>query len=225
MKIAIDGTASSGKGTLAKRAAVRLSYSYIDTGAIYRAVAYCSRRNGISWERGDEVAELASSLSVSFVFDKGTFHIKVDGERLTDELRQEDIGQGASIVSAHSSVRQALVGLQRSAAESMDVEHGGVLMDGRDIGSVILKNADLKIYVDADVNVRAHRRFKQLSEGGQDLNFTYEDVLKDLIERDERDKNRATAPLVRCHDAVILDTTSLTIEQSVDQIVKWAQNI
>ena len=179
MKIAIDGTASSGKGTLAKRAAVKLSYSYIDTGAIYRAVAYCARRNGIAWEQGEKVAELASSLRVAFVFDKGTFHINVNGERLTDELRQEDIGQGASIVSAHPSVRSALVGLQRSAAELMDLEQGGVLMDGRDIGSVILKNAELKIYVDANVNVRAQRRFKQLTEGASGLNITYEDVLKD----------------------------------------------
>ena len=98
-------------------------------------------------------------------------------------------------------------------------------MDGRDIGSVILKNADLKIYVDADVNVRAERRFKQLSEKGTELNATYEDVLKDLIERDHRDKNRATAPLIRCSDALLLDTTSLTIEQSVDQIVEWAQKL
>ena len=223
MKIAIDGTGSSGKGTLAKKAAAQLSFSYIDTGAIYRSVAYLSRRAGISWEDGEQVAQLAQSLSVEFIFEQSRFEIKVNDEVLTNELRQEDIGQGASIVSSHPSVRAALVEIQRSAADLMDKKQGGVLMDGRDIGSVILPEADLKIYVDAQSTVRAKRRFNQLIDGHDAPSLTYEDVLSDLMERDLRDKTRSTAPLVQCSDAVLLDTTDLTIEQSVQQIVDWVQ--
>lgn len=206
--IAIDGPSGAGKSTLAKLLAGKLGYLYVDTGAIYRTVGLCAYRSGIP--SGDEagVAALLPGMSVDLRYaDDGLQHMYLNGEDVTADIRLHEISRFASAVSAIGAVRAFLLQMQRDLAGRRDV-----IMDGRDIGTVVLPDADLKIYLTATPEDRARRRHAELLERGQSCG--YDTVLHDVVERDERDMNRAIAPLRRAEDAVLLDTTGLTLEES-----------
>jgi len=212
IRIAIDGTASSGKGTLAKKVARILGFQYIDTGALYRAIAYLAKEQRIPLDEEDKIAKLANGLSFRFVWNDNDLLVFVNDENVSNFIRTDEAGRGASIVSSLPAVRSSLLSIQQNLAN-----RGNVVMDGRDIGTVIIPDAELKIYVDADLNERAKRRRGDfLSKGFEP---TFEEVRLDLKQRDERDKNRPIAPLRKADDAFTLDTTNIDIDQGVDFIL------
>jgi cytidylate kinase len=215
LAIAIDGPASSGKGTVARGVAERLGYAYVDTGAMYRSVALLARRRGISWDDEAGLAALATGLRFSFQWADGLLRVIVDGEELTRAIRTDELGTGASMVSRHPAVRSALLGLQRGLADA-----GGVVMDGRDIGTVVLPDAELKIYLDAALDERARRRHEELVRRGEPV--TLHDVEDAMRARDAQDMNRSVAPLAVAADAVVLDSTHLTIRQAIEQVLALA---
>ena len=208
--IAIDGPSASGKGTIAKQVAQRLGFHYLDSGALYRLVALAAARCGVA--AGDEpaLARLAGELDVAFDGDKITLNQKV----VTDAIRAEAISTAASTVAGMRTVRQALLTRQRAFRRPP-----GLVAEGRDMGSVVFPDATLKIYLTADAGERAERRHKQLIEKGMDANMAT--LLQELRERDKRDRERAVAPLQKCDDARLLDTTKLTIEAAVAQVLAW----
>lgn len=198
MIIAIDGPAASGKGTLARKLAQRLGYAYLDTGALYRAVALRVIETGGDPDNGEDAQKAALFLSAN---------LKPE-DLQHPALRTDDIGQAASKVAKIAGVRQALLDFQKDfAAKPSGPALGGVILDGRDIGTVICPDADVKLFVTASTEERSRRRFKELT--GKNLATTYEDVLADMIERDKRDSDRAAAPLKAAHDAHILDTSTM----------------
>ena len=213
IRIAIDGTASSGKGTLAKKVAQSLGYQYIDTGALYRSVALIAWRRNVDWRSEAAVSQVAKSLTFQFVWNHKKLEVVVDGENVSEAIRTDEIGKGASVVSALPKVREALLDIQKNMAQSSNV-----VMDGRDIGTVIIPDAEVKIYVDADIDERARRRHKDFVAKGKDI--TLGQVKKELLLRDQRDKNRPIAPLKQAKDAHFLDTTHLSIEQGVQRILE-----
>ncbi|GBG02725.1 hypothetical protein AZSI13_20520 [Azospira sp. I13] len=208
--IAIDGPSASGKGTVAARVAAALGFGYLDSGALYRLTALAARRAGVAWENEDRVAELAAGLNV--VFSEGS--IRLDGEEVESAIRTEEMSQGASKVAALPAVRAALLFRQRVFRCG-----AGLVGDGRDIGSVIFPDSRLKVFLTASAEVRAERRYKQLIEKGFPANM--QAILLDLRERDRRDSERSVAPLQQNADAVLLDTSGLTIDQAVDQVLDW----
>lgn len=212
LTIAVDGPGSSGKGTVARGVAAALGYQYVDTGAMYRAVALVARRQGISWEDAERLSDLARSLRFSFSWDGAALRVTVDGEDLTAAIRADDVGTGASAVSRHKPVREALLALQRELGAV-----GGVVMDGRDIGTVVLPGADVKIFLDAAREERARRRYEELSRRGEPT--TLQEVLSALDARDKQDRERAHAPLRPAEDAVLLDTTAMSIEEAIASVV------
>jgi cytidylate kinase len=214
--IAVDGPGSSGKGTVARAVARALGYQYVDTGCMYRATALVASRQGVSWEDAARLSELAASLRFSFSWDGDVLRVAVDGEDVTSALRRDEVGQGASRVSRYPGVRQALLGLQRSLGAA-----GGVVMDGRDIGTVVLPDADLKIFLDADLGERARRRHEELVQRGEICSL--HEVLSALEARDRQDREREVAPLRPAPDAVLLDTTRMSIPEVVSTIVAMAQ--
>ena len=214
MRIAIDGTASSGKGTLAKHLAARLSYPHFDTGALYRAVAYVAHQNDVDWHDGDALGTMTEDLKLRFVPENGKQKLFWGIIDISRHIRSDTISKGASIVSKHAPVRKALLDLQKELAQNPDV-----VMDGRDIATVIMPDADLKIFVDAQREIRAKRRWEQYQKKG--LSTTYEEVLSALRLRDQQDMNREIAPLKKAEDARVLDTSSLTIEESVSTVMGW----
>jgi len=214
--IAVDGPGSSGKGTVARAVARTLGYAYVDTGAMYRAVALVALRHGIDWDDADAVAELAGRLAFEFHWDGDVLRISVDGNDVSRELRRDAIGTGASRVSRHPQVRDALLERQRNLAAQ-----GGVVMDGRDIGTVVLPEAQLKVFLDADLEERARRRHEELLRRGEVVRF--QTVLEALEARDRRDAERAVAPLKAADDAVHLDSTELTIRQAVEAVLSLAE--
>jgi len=216
LRIAIDGTASAGKGTIAREVARRLNISYIDTGAMYRAVALKALQKGISWEDTEKITFLARSLDFKFIWQDAILKILVDGEDISDAIRQEDIGSAASIVSAVPDVRKALVIVQKEYSQKLSL-----VMDGRDIGTVVIPDAELKIFVDANLEERGKRRWKE--ERSKGLGTSLESVLADLKERDFRDRTRSVSPLIQAEDAELLDTTSISVEEAVQQILSWVQ--
>ena len=218
LTIAIDGPASSGKGTVARTVARRLDYAYIDTGAMYRSVALAAHERGIQLNLDAELGRLAASLAFEFRWDGAQLRVVVNGKDWSDSIRTETVGKGASDVAVHPTVRAALLERQRALAA-----RGGIVMDGRDIGSVVLPNADLKIFLDASVDERARRRHFELVSRG--LNVTLEAIRAEVAERDHQDRTRQEAPLVRTEDAVYLDTTSLSAEQSADRIVAMVSEL
>ena len=218
IRIAIDGTASSGKGTLAKKVAQVLGYQYIDTGALYRTVAFMASRNDIPWDNESLVSNLAKQLKIQFVWNKQQLQVWANGENVSEDIRTDTIGKGASVVSALPQVREALLSIQKDLAR-----HGGVVMDGRDIGTVIMPQAEVKIYVDADLDERARRRHNDFLTKGKKI--TLEQVRVELQQRDERDKNRAIAPLKRASGAYFLDTTKITIDQGVQRILEQCNEL
>lgn len=212
--IAIDGPSGAGKSTMAKRLAAELNFLYVDTGAIYRTVGLYAFRKGIAPEDGPAVEGLLPEVDIGMSYGgDGLQHMTLNGEDVTDAIRQHEISHYASAVSAIPAVRAFLLEMQRKFARENDV-----IMDGRDIGTVVLPDADLKIYLTADAEDRAHRRYLELLERGQQAE--YEQVLKDVRERDSRDMNRETAPLRQAEDAVLVDTTGIGLEESFRMMLR-----
>ena len=204
--IAIDGPAGAGKSTIAKALAKELGYRYVDTGAIYRTVAYFFDLWGVSPKDVDGVTRYIDELTINIEYDEeGKQHMIMNGMDVTDEIRTQDISQKASLVSAHGVVRDVLLDMQRSVAKKYNV-----IMDGRDIGTVVLPKATVKIFLTASAEVRAKRRTDELIAKGQKADFAT--VLKEIQQRDYQDMNRPIAPLKQAKDAVLLDTSQLDIE-------------
>ena len=204
--IAIDGPAGAGKSTIAKALAKELGYRYVDTGAIYRTVAYFFDLWGVSPKDVDGVTRYIDELTVNIEYDEeGKQHMIMNGMDVTDDIRSQDISQKASLVSAHGVVRDVLLDMQRSVAKKYNV-----IMDGRDIGTVVLPKATVKIFLTASAEVRAKRRTDELIAKGQKADFAT--ILKEIQQRDYQDMNRPIAPLKQAKDAVLLDTSQLDIE-------------
>lgn len=208
--ITIDGPTASGKGTVAQQVAANLQYHYLDSGALYRIVALASLQQQIDWQDAKAIAELAQSLDIRFS-DQA---ILVNDTEVTLAIRTEQIAQGASTVAVHPEVRTALVALQHNFCQSP-----GLVADGRDMGTVIFPQASTKIFLVASTEIRAKRRFEQLKKRPNNQNIAYENILAELLKRDERDKNRSSAPLVAAADAITVDTDKLSIEQAVRKIL------
>jgi len=213
--IAIDGPASSGKGTVARMVAQNLDYAYIDSGAMYRTVALLASEAGIGFKDATRLEALAAGLSFDFQWSGGSLRILVDGRDVSSEIRLEHVGQGASDVAVLPEVRTALLGRQRALAQA-----GGVVMDGRDIGTVVLPKAELKVYLDASVEERATRRFRELQQRGADVE--YGRLIEEIRSRDAQDMGRKTAPLKQADDAFYLDTTQLSPTQAAEKIIEIA---
>lgn len=207
--IAIDGPAGAGKTTVAKALAKKLEIPYFSTGAMYRALALKCLRNGKNPENEADAEEIVKCAKLSLKYENGRQAVILDDEDVTDMIYNDQISVGASQISVHKFVREKMVELQRQVANSQSV-----IMDGRDIGSVVLPMAKYKFYLDADVNVRAKRRYDELISKGSEVSF--EEVLEDMKERDYRDKNRDISPLIVCDDAVVIDSTNLSVQQVVE---------
>lgn len=207
--IAIDGPSSSGKGTVAKQVAQNLNLHYLDSGALYRAVALAALEQGIPWQDEESVARLAAVLDLNFEGNRILLH----GKDVALKIRDEDLSAGASKVAAHPKLRQALLARQRAFRKSP-----GLVAEGRDMGSVVFPDACLKIFLTASVEERAKRRYKQLREKGMHANLG--NLSRDIAERDQRDSNRAAAPLVKSTDAIVIDTTGSSITQVVAMIME-----
>ena len=214
VSIAIDGPAGAGKSTIAKALAKELGYHYVDTGAIYRTVAYFLDLLGISPKDLDGVERYIDELTIAIEYDEeGKQHMLMNGMDVSDEIRTQDISQKASLVSAHKVVRDVLLDMQRDVAKKHNV-----IMDGRDIGTVVLPKATVKIFLTASAEVRAKRRTDELLAKGQKV--SYEQTLKDIRQRDDQDMNRPIAPLKQAKDAVLLDTSAMNIQQVIDEMKK-----
>ncbi len=211
--VAVDGPSSAGKGTVARQTARALGYRYVDTGAMYRAIGLLAGRQGRSLDDGPALGELAASLVFDFEWDGATLRVIVDGEDLTASLRTSEVGHAASAVSRHAEVRAALLDRQRALAAE-----GGVVMDGRDIGTVVLPDADVKVFLDAALPERARRRHAELVERGEPT--TREDVERAIEARDAQDRQRPVAPLRQAEDAVRVDTTSLSVAEAVTEVLR-----
>ena len=210
--IAIDGPAGAGKSTIAKRLAKELGYQYVDTGAIYRTVAYFMDLLGVSPKDVDGVERYIDELTINIEYDEdGLQHMIMNGMDVTGEIRTQDISQKASLVSAHAVVRDVLLDMQRDVAKTYNV-----IMDGRDIGTVVLPKANVKIFLTASPEVRAKRRTDELTAKGQKAN--YEQILKEIIQRDYQDTHRPIAPLKMAKDSIKVDTSDMDIDQVVDAI-------
>lgn len=207
--VAIDGPAGAGKSTMAKALARKLGFVYVDTGAIYRTVGYHMNLMGIGPRDRDGVERLLDDVNLDITYDEiGAQHMMLNGFDVTGEIRTPEMGKIASDISAQPAVRAFLLDMQREVARKHSV-----IMDGRDIGTVVLPNADVKIYLTASAEIRAKRRLKDFRDAGQKTDF--DRVLREIEERDRRDMTRAIAPLKQAKDAVLLDTSDLTLEQSV----------
>lgn len=207
--IAIDGPAGAGKSTIAKRLAQELGYQYVDTGAIYRTVAYFMDLWGVSPKDVDGVNRYIDELTIEIEYDEQNVqHMFMNGMDVTNDIRTREISQKASLVAAHPCVREMLLDMQRNIAKEYNV-----VMDGRDIGSVVLPKADVKIFLTASAEVRAKRRTAELAAKGQKANF--EQILKEIQQRDYQDTHREIAPLKMCRDSVKVDTSEMDIDQVV----------
>ncbi len=207
--IAVDGPSASGKGTVAQLVAEKLGFNYLDSGALYRVVAYAARQNNIAWHDADAVAASARTLDIQF--RNGLVYL--NNADISEAIRSEEMGKGASQVAVHAPVRAALVDVQHHFRQAP-----GLVADGRDMGTVIFPDSVLKIFLTATTETRADRRYKQLV--GKGLPADYDSILRDLQERDARDKGRASAPLVMAEDAILVETDHLTITQAVDIILQ-----
>ncbi len=214
--VAIDGPAGAGKSTIAKLVAKEKGYIYVDTGAMYRGLAIHFIKRGLKAEDIKGIVEACKDAEVSIVYENDVQQIYLNGENVTTMLRTEEVGNMASKTSAIPAVREKLLELQRTLAREKDV-----IMDGRDIGTNILPNADVKIYLTASVETRATRRYKELLEKGE--NCVYEEIAQDIKERDERDMNREIAPLKQAEDAILVDSSEMTIEEVVKTICSYCK--
>lgn len=214
--IAIDGPAGAGKSTIARKAAAKLGFIYVDTGAMYRAMALYFLRRGI--DRRDEKAIEAAcpEITISIQYEEGVQKVLLNGEDVSGLIRTEEVSAMTSAVSVYAAVRRTLLELQRELARTRNV-----IMDGRDIGTCVLPGAQTKIYLTASARVRAARRFKELEEKGEMCNL--EEIEQDIIERDYRDMHREIAPLKQAEDAVLIDSSDMAIDQVVEAIVEAAR--
>ncbi len=217
INVAIDGPAGAGKSTVARAAAKELGYIYVDTGALYRAVGLNALRIGVETTDAVKVAETLDSISVELKFVDGEQQVLLNGENVSSEIRTPDASMAASNVSAIPAVRAFLFDLQRDIAKK-----NNCIMDGRDIGTVVLPDAQVKIFLTASPEIRAKRRYDELIEKGSDVD--YDDVLADLIKRDYNDSHREVAPLKPAEDGVTVDTSGLTLEESIDKIIETVRN-
>ncbi|MCI5538408.1 MAG: (d)CMP kinase [Oscillospiraceae bacterium] len=214
INVAIDGPAGAGKSTVAKAAAKKLGFIYVDTGALYRTVGVNALRKGIDPKDAEEVKATLDDIDVSLGFVDGSQHVFLNGEDVSEEIRLPASSMAASAVSAIPEVREFLLSLQRDIAKK-----NNCLMDGRDIGTVILPDAQYKFFFTASAEIRADRRCKELKEKG--IPADYETVLAEIKERDYNDSHRETAPLKQADDAVLIDSSYMTIEEAVDKIVSY----
>lgn len=216
--IAIDGPSASGKGTISQRVAQKLGFHYLDSGALYRIMALAALQNNVLWSYADGLVELAKSLQINFKDDE----IYLNNNCVTQALRAENISHGASKVAVHPTLRQALLNLQYGFRQ-----YPGLVADGRDMGSVVFKDARLKVFLTANVEIRAQRRYKQLTSknlpsinlSNDNLTTDFNQILVDLRIRDERDSQRNAAPLLQTDDAFLLNTNNLSIDEAVDWVM------
>lgn len=214
ISIAIDGPSGAGKSTISRKAAEKFGFIYVDTGAIYRTIGLATKIRGVSLDDTAAVVALLPTLEIELKYnDAGEQHMYLDGNDVSRDIRLPEVSMLASKVSAIPAVREFLVDMQRGMAEKYDV-----IMDGRDIGTVILPNADLKIFLTADVRDRARRRYEELRAKGMEKPFN--EVLAEMEKRDEQDTQRAAAPLKAADDAVLLDTSGNTLEESIDEVCR-----
>ena len=211
--IAIDGPAGAGKSTIARRVAKELSFIYVDTGAMYRAMALYLLHKNVDRTHTEQIGEVCQNAEISIEYQNGEQIVLLNGENVNAYLRTEEVGNMASVSSAVPRVREKLLSLQRKLAKDMSV-----VMDGRDIGTTILPDADVKIYLTASSLTRAKRRYLELQEKGTVCDL--DNIQKDIEERDQRDMNREISPLRQAEDAVLVDSSDLTIEQVVDRILE-----
>ena len=214
ISIAIDGPSGAGKSTISRKAAEKFGFIYVDTGAIYRTIGLATKIRGVSLDDTAAVIELLPTLEIELKYnDAGEQHMYLDGNDVSRDIRLPEVSMLASKVSAIPAVREFLIDMQRGMAEKYDV-----IMDGRDICTVILPNADLKIFLTADVRDRARRRYEELRAKGMEKPF--DEVLAEMEKRDEQDTQRAAAPLKAADDAVLLDTSGNTLEESIDEVCR-----
>ena len=218
MNIAIDGPAGAGKSTIAKKVAAKLNFVYVDTGAMYRSIALYVIRNGVDPDGEADMANALDKIDVSIAYEDGTQHIFLNGEDVSTAIRQEEVGNMASKVATKAAVRAKLLDLQRNLAASQDV-----IMDGRDIGTFVLPQAEVKIYLTASVGERADRRYKELIEKGQTPDL--EQIKKDIEARDYQDMHRDIAPLKQAEDAVLIDSSDMTIDEVVSEIIRISKQV
>ena len=213
INIAIDGPAGAGKSTIAKAVAKELEFIYVDTGAMYRAMALYLIRKGILPEEKEKMEEACENAEISIVYENGAQQVILDGENVTEYLRQEEVGNMASVSSANPKIREKLVELQRVLGSKENV-----VMDGRDIGTCVLPHADVKIYLTASARTRALRRCKELEEKG--VPCVLEEIEADINDRDYRDMHRDISPLKQAEDAVLLDSSNMNIVEVKDEIIR-----
>ena len=211
ISIAIDGPSGAGKSTIAKAVSKKLGFIYVDTGALYRSIGLYVLNKGKDTANREEVASLLPEISVKIRYVDGAQHVYLNGKDVSDDIRRPPVSMAASNVSAHPEVREFLLNLQRQFAEE-----NNVVMDGRDIGTVVLPNADIKIFLTASSEERARRRYNELIEKGEQVEF--DKIHEEIKQRDYNDSHRAIAPLKQAPDAVLVDTTECTLEESIDKL-------
>ena len=212
-QIAIDGPSGSGKSTLAKGVAKKLGIMYLDTGAMYRSCGLYAIKNNVDPKDENKVTDLMNKMQLDIKFIDGNQHMFLDGEDVTDQIRTPEVSMAASGISAHTVVRKKMVDMQRTIAQKQTF-----VLDGRDIGSNVLPNAKYKFFLTASSAVRAERRLKELNERG-DFSQTYEEVLRDIEQRDYQDMTRSNAPLVKVDDAIEIDTSKIDIDQTLQTLL------
>ena len=216
--VAIDGPAGAGKSTVSKLLALRLGLALVDTGAMYRSVALVAHKRGIALEHEELLCDITASLDLRFAFDGEKNRVFVNGEDVSGDIRTGEISESASIISSYAGVRSNLLDLQRRMAQQMP----GAVLEGRDIGTVVLPNATVKFFLTAGIETRARRRFNELVAKGESPNF--EELLAAETQRDRRDTERATAPLRQADDAILVDSTSLSTEDVVELMLQMIRD-
>ena len=214
-QIAVDGPSGSGKSTLAKGIAARLNIMYLDTGAMYRTCGLCAIKKGIDAKNEEQVNALIPEMKIEVKFEDGIQHMILNGEDVTGQIRTPEVSVAASDISAHMAIRRNMVEMQREIAR-----HQTFVLDGRDIASNVLPDAKYKFYVTAPASVRAERRLAELNERG-DYTQNYEEVLRDIEYRDQQDMNRAISPLIQVPEAIVIDTSLYTIEETQDKLLSY----
>lgn len=216
--VAVDGPAGAGKSSIAKAVAAKKQMIYVDTGALYRAIGYVGMVNGVDINNEKELNDYLSWLKIELAYENGVQRVIVNGQDVSDNIRANEVSMLASNISKIPAVREFLLGLQREMAQKHSV-----IMDGRDIGTVVLPNADIKIFLTASPEIRAERRYKELLAKGDCLD--YNTILADIIKRDEQDTSREIAPLKPAKDSVYVDTSELSFEESVEKILELVERI